>query len=61
VNFLPIIERELRTAARQPATFRTRTGLVLVTSGVAALLLLVSDSAVAKPMGNAVFPVPVLD
>jgi hypothetical protein len=57
VSFLPIVARELGTAARKPSTYRARTGFVIVTSLIAGLLLLVEGAGWARQMGNAVFPV----
>lgn len=55
MSFLPIVERELRAAARQPATYRTRTWCVIVTSLMAAGLVLLGDLT-APGTGNPVFP-----
>ncbi len=55
MTFLPIVQRELSTAARQPATYRTRMAFVIVTSLLAALLLLVGEAGSGRKVGSAVF------
>lgn len=56
MTFLPIVARELRGAARQPSTYRARTAYALVTSLMAAGLLLLGDLASARRIGSTVFP-----
>lgn len=56
MTFLPIVERELRAAARKPSTYRWRTLFTLVTSLVAALLVLIGDQTFGRQVGQAVFP-----
>lgn len=55
MSFLPIVERELRTAARKPSTYRVRTWFVIGTSGISALLILLSDPSSFKQTGNPTF------
>ncbi|MHC1763132.1 MAG: ABC transporter permease [Verrucomicrobiia bacterium] len=57
MTFLPIVARELRVAARRPSTFRTRTWFVVLTSLIAALLLLVGSLGGGGQVGSELFPV----
>lgn len=56
MTFLPIVQRELRVAARKPSTFRARTWFVVATSIVAAFLLFVGNQGSGQQVGNSVFP-----
>jgi ABC-type transport system involved in multi-copper enzyme maturation permease subunit len=56
MSFLSIVERELRSAARRPGTYRTRTIFALVASALAAGLLIIGHAASSSRFGNAVFP-----
>jgi hypothetical protein len=56
VSFLPIVQRELATAARKLAIYRARMGFVVLTSAFAALLLLIADSGPSRQVGNTLFP-----
>ena len=55
MSFLPIVDRELRVAARRRTTYRTRTWFVLATSAFSALLLLAGDFASTTRVGGPVF------
>jgi ABC-type transport system involved in multi-copper enzyme maturation permease subunit len=55
VTFLPIVERELRAAARKPSTYRARTAMVVLTSLIAAVLLLMAGSTPAGRFGASLF------
>jgi hypothetical protein len=57
VSFLPILQRELATAARRPSTYRTRTGFVIVMSLIAATLLFIGSAGTTRSVGNAVFSI----
>ena len=55
VRFLPIVGRELRVAARHRQTYRSRMRFVILSSLLAAVLLLTSDGA-SLAAGNTLFP-----
>jgi ABC-type transport system involved in multi-copper enzyme maturation permease subunit len=57
VSLLPIVERELRAAARKPSTYRARAIVALMTSLFAAGLLLVALLASTSRTGTTFFPV----
>jgi ABC-type transport system involved in multi-copper enzyme maturation permease subunit len=57
MTILPIVERELRVAARRPGVYRSRSGLALVAMGVFAfaLLFLVGDAVPSAQHGMWLF------
>ena len=57
MTFLPIVQRELRAAARRRSTYRGRMAFALVTSLIAAGLILVENPAAAQGKGSTIFAV----
>lgn len=55
MTFLPIVQRELRVAARKPSTYRSRIWVVGLTSAIAAILLLIGDPGPGRGTGSPVF------
>ena len=55
MTFLPIVERELRIAARRRATFWMRSGVALVVLIAAAWILLLSRDQPPKEIGPIIF------
>ncbi|MBI4662168.1 MAG: ABC transporter permease subunit [Verrucomicrobia bacterium] len=55
MTFLPIVDRELRVAARRAGTFRVRIAVALVTSFLAAGSLTVGAHAVSAQTGKSLF------
>jgi hypothetical protein len=55
VTFLPIVERELRAAARRRSAFRIRMGVAILTSLAASAMLLFSYGVSSARLGKGIF------
>jgi len=55
MTFLPIVDRELRVAARRPGTYWMRTGVVLVVVVISAWVFMVNRGARAPDIGQTLF------